>query len=660
MSLILKFIKKHWSGFSIAILFLTLEAVCDLLQPYIMSKIVDKAVATNDEILVLKLGGIMLATAVVGALSAVIRNYFASKTSQNIGKEMRFELFKKVQSFSLENVDRLDPASLITRITNDVSQIQNFINGCMRILVKAPITCIGAIILIIFEMPSVSPIIAVMILAAALFISYNMKLGYPRFGKVQKNLDSLNNVSRQYLNSVRVVKVFCQEEAEQERFSEVADNLSNSSISATRVNALFNPLINLCVNLAIVGILWFGGHTGGDIEVGKLIASVNYMTQILFALGMVSNILNSMVRAVASSKRIQEIYDEVPAIMEAPQHETIHNTTTLNNTYTDTAYKTSVQNNINNDIVHQTTVPSNINNDIANKNSINNDTANINSINNDTANINSITDTVSQSTYKGTSHTATIDNFTFENEISINNVSFCYPESDRPVLEDINLTIKKGLTYGIIGSTGSGKTTLIQLILRFYDVSHGVVLIDGINIKDLNIKCWRARTALVAQRPILFSGTIESNIRWGNPIADQVDIRKAVDIAQASEFINKSANGYNSILGQGGINLSGGQKQRLSIARAIVRNPEILILDDCTSALDATTEAKVLNGIRDYSHNLTTLIISQRISSVMKTDCIICMDNGRIAGQGSHSYLMKSCDVYREIYDSQIGGDDNG
>ena len=631
----MKFIKKHWSGFSIAILFLTLEAVCDLLQPYIMSKIVDKAVATNDEILVLKLGGVMLATAVVGALSAVIRNYFASKTSQNIGKEMRFELFKKVQSFSLVNVDRLEPASLITRITNDVSQIQNFINGCMRILVKAPITCIGAIILIIFEMPSVSPIIAVMILAAALFISYNMKLGYPRYGKVQKNLDSLNNVSRQYLNSVRVVKVFCQEEAEQERFSEVADNLSNSSISATRVNALFNPLINLCVNLAIVGILWFGGHTGGDIEVGKLIASVNYMTQILFALGMVSNILNSMVRAVASSKRIQEIYDEVPAIMETPQHETIHNTTTLNNTYTDTAYKTSV--------------PSNINN-----------TAIINSINNDTAIINSITDTVSKSTYKSTSHTANIDNFTFENEISINNVSFCYPESDRPVLEDINLTIKKGLTYGIIGSTGSGKTTLIQLILRFYDVSHGAVLIDGINIKDLDIKCWRARTALVAQRPILFSGTIESNIRWGNPIADPVDIRKAVDIAQASEFINKSADGYNSILGQGGINLSGGQKQRLSIARAIVRNPEILILDDCTSALDATTEAKVLNAIRDYSHNLTTLIISQRISSVMKTDCIICMDNGRIAGQGSHSYLMKSCDVYREIYDSQIGGDDNG
>ena len=638
----MKFIKKHWSGFSIAILFLILEAVCDLLQPFIMSKIVDKAVASNDEILVLKLGGVMLATAVVGALSAVIRNYISSKTSQNIGKEMRYELFKKVQSFSLENVDRLDPASLITRTTNDVSQIQNFINGCMRILVKAPITCIGAIILIVFEMPSVIPIIAVMILFAALFISYNMKLGYPRFGKVQKNLDNLNNVSRQYLNSVRVVKVFCQEEAEQERFSEVADNLSNSSISATRVNALFNPLINLCVNLAIVGILWFGGYMGGDIEVGKLIASVNYMTQILFALGMVSNILNSMVRAVASSKRIQEIYDEVPAIIETPQHEIIHNTTVLNNTYNDTANK------------------NNINNDTANKNNINNDTANNNNISNDTANNNNITGTISNSTYKFTSHTTTINSFIFENEICINDVSFCYPESDRPVLEDINLTIKKGLTYGIIGSTGSGKTTLIQLILRFYDVSHGAILIDGINIKELDIKCWRAITALVAQRPILFSGTIESNIRWGNPLADQEEIRKAVDIAQAAEFINKSANGYNSILGQGGINLSGGQKQRLSIARAIVRNPEILILDDCTSALDATTEAKVLNRIRDYSHNLTTLIISQRISSVMKTDCIICMDNGRIAGQGSHSDLMQSCDVYKEIYDSQIGGDDNG
>ncbi len=594
MSLIFKFIKKHWPGFSIAIVFLTLEAVCDLLQPYIMSRIVDKAVATKDAMLVLKLGGVMLATAVVGALSAVIRNYYASKTSQNIGKEMRFELFEKIQSFSLENIDKLEPASLITRITNDVSQIQNFINGCMRILVKAPITCIGAIILIIFEIPYVIPIIAIMILISILLISYNMKLGYPRFGKVQNNLDSLNSVSRQYLNSVRVVKVFGQEAAEQERFSEVADNLSTSSVSAMRVNATFNPLINLCVNLAIVTILWFGGYMSGDIEVGKLIASVNYMTQILFALGMVSNILNSLVRAVASSKRIQQIYDEVPAITDNPQAICQKTPATTDSPKT----------------------PSII--------------------------------------------TSTSGNNKFENELCIHNVSFCYPQSDRPVLEDINLTIKKGLTYGIIGSTGSGKTSLIQLILRFYDVSNGEILIDGVNIKRLNMKFLRAKTALVTQKPILFSGTIESNIRWGNPTATEDQIHRAAAISQSEEFISKQANGYNSMVGQGGINLSGGQKQRLSIARAIVRNPEILILDDCTSALDATTEAKVLNGIREYSRNLTTLIISQRISSVMKTDWIICMENGRIVGQGSHSDLMQSCDVYREIYDSQIGGDNNG
>ncbi len=594
MSLIFKFIKKHWPGFSIAIVFLTLEAVCDLLQPYIMSRIVDKAVATKDAMLVLKLGGVMLATAVVGALSAVIRNYYASKTSQNIGKEMRFELFEKIQSFSLENIDKLEPASLITRITNDVSQIQNFINGCMRILVKAPITCIGAIILIIFEIPYVIPIIAIMILISILLISYNMKLGYPRFGKVQNNLDSLNSVSRQYLNSVRVVKVFGQEAAEQERFSEVADNLSTSSVSAMRVNATFNPLINLCVNLAIVTILWFGGYMSGDIEVGKLIASVNYMTQILFAIGMVSNILNSLVRAVASSKRIQQIYDEVPAITDNPQA-------------------------------------------ICQK-----------------------TPATTDSPQTASLITSTSSNNKFENELCIHNVSFCYPQSDRPVLEDINLTIKKGLTYGIIGSTGSGKTSLIQLILRFYDVSNGEILIDGVNIKRLNMKFLRAKTALVSQKPILFSGTIESNISWGNPTATEDQIHRAAAISQSEEFISKQANGYNSMVGQGGINLSGGQKQRLSIARAIVRNPEILILDDCTSALDATTEAKVLNGIREYSRNLTTLIISQRISSVMKTDWIICMENGRIVGQGSHSDLMQSCDVYREIYDSQIGGDNNG
>lgn len=537
-----------------------------------MSKIVDDAVASGNATLVLKLGMMMLEIALIGAAGAVGRNYFAGHISQTIGKEMRSELYRKIQSFSFENIDHLETASLITRITNDVAQIQNFINGCMRILVKAPIICIGAIGFIIIQTPAQIPVVACILVIATMLIIGNMKLGYPRFRKVQIKLDALNDVSRSYLNLVRVVKAFGQEEQEKERFGEVAGELAVANQSAMRVNAVFNPLISLVVNLGIVVLLWTAGYTGEDIEIGKLMASVNYMTQVLFALGMVSNILNNMIRANASASRVKEVLEEVPAMIEITKDKEI---------------------------------------DLA-------------------------------------------------EGISFENVSFHYPSAREYSLEHITFHIPRGKTCGIIGSTGSGKTTLIQLLLRFYDTTHGKIKVGNREVKEVKLKALREKMALVSQRALLFSGTIESNLRWGQPGVSEERLKEAIHISQCEGFIADLDQGLQTVLGQGGINLSGGQKQRLSLARALVKDPEILILDDCTSALDATTEAKVLQGISAYAKGMTTFLITQRISTVMKADYILCLENGKLVGKGTHDELMEQCSIYQEIYESQIGGEQVG
>ncbi len=572
MKLIISYIRRHLMGFCLAILFLVIESFCDLMQPMMMSKIVDDAVASGNATLVLKLGMMMLGIALIGAAGAVGRNYFAGHISQTIGKEMRSELYRKIQKFSFENIDHLETASLITRITNDVAQIQNFINGCMRILVKAPIICIGAIGFIIIQTPAQIPVVACILVIATMLIIGNMKLGYPRFRKVQIKLDALNDVSRSYLNLVRVVKAFGQEEQEKERFGEVAGELAVANQSAMRVNAVFNPLISLVVNLGIVVLLWTAGYTGEDIEIGKLMASVNYMTQVLFALGMVSNILNNMIRANASASRVKEVLEEVPAMIEITKDKEI---------------------------------------DLA-------------------------------------------------EGISFENVSFHYPSAREYSLEHITFHIPRGKTCGIIGSTGSGKTTLIQLLLRFYDTTHGKIKVGNREVKEVKLKALREKMALVSQRALLFSGTIESNLRWGQPGVSEERLKEAIHISQCEGFIADLDQGLQTVLGQGGINLSGGQKQRLSLARALVKDPEILILDDCTSALDATTEAKVLQGISAYAKGMTTFLITQRISTVMKADYILCLENGKLVGKGTHDELMEQCSIYQEIYESQIGGEQVG
>lgn len=571
MKLILHYIRRHFALFLTALFFLTLEVIADLLQPTFMAHIVDDGVKYADIGQILFYGAIMFAIAMAGALGAIMRNLFASRTSQLIGKELRSDMFRKVQTLSLENIDHLQPASIITRITNDVTQIQEFINGCMRILVKAPITCIGAIALIIIQTPQQIPIMIAILVIAFLLIGANMKLGYPRFGLQQKKLDRLNNVSREFLSAIRVVKAFNAESQEETKFNTASQELADASASAMRVMAVFSPLINLSVNFGVVLLLWLS-RSQNSTEIGRLMASVNYMTQILFAMGMLSNILNTAVRAMASSERISEVLNEVPA-QKRPD---------------------------------EPACPA------------------------------------------------------WNGEISFENVSFAYAGAGKEALSHVSFCAKPGETIGIIGPTGSGKTTLVNLVPRFYDATEGHVRIDHIDVNEISEKDLRTAVAIVPQKALLFSGTILENLRWGKADAAPEEIKKAAQIACADGFISQTENGYDTLLGQGGVNLSGGQKQRLALARALVRTPKILILDDCTSALDAETEAAVLSGLRRRLQNVTVLLISQRISTVRRADRILCLENGMVQGFGSHMELMASCPTYQAIYHSQIGGENNG
>lgn len=562
--------------FLIAVVFLSIETFADLLQPAFMSYIVDRGVKGQELSLILRYGLIMLGITAMGAVGAVVRNIYASRTSQLIGKEIRLAIYEKVQTLSYENIDRLQPASIITRITNDVTQMQNFINGIMRIMLKAPVTCIGAVVLIILQMPGLLPLMLAILVCAGLLIYGNMKLGYPRFDRMQKKLDGLNRISREFLSAIRVVKAFRAEEQEQDKFEEASRQLAEAGISSMRVMAVFGPLINLTVNAGIVIMLWLPGREISG-EIGKLMACVNYMTQVLFALGMVSNILNSAVRAVASSFRVQEILDEVPAQKEAAVEES--------SVAADSAHE--------------------------------------------------------------------------EGSIVFEEVSFAYAGTARPAVQKAGFSVREGETIGIIGPTGSGKSTLVNLVPRFYDATQGKVLVGGHDVTQIPMAQLRQMVAVVPQKALLFTGTIQENLRWGDKHAALEEIHRAAAAACADSFVENLPDGYDTQLGQGGVNLSGGQKQRLSIARALLKKPRILILDDCTSALDATTEAQVLAGIRKESAGMTVLLVSQRISTVMKADHILCMEDGKICGFGSHEALLADCEPYQAIYHSQIGDEDS-
>jgi ATP-binding cassette subfamily B protein len=563
--------------FSLAVAFLALEALCDLLQPTIMSKVVDHGVATRDLGVVLRLGGLMLLVTLLGAGAAVGRNFLSSIVSQRFGTRLRSDLYRKIHTLSFRDIDRLDTASLVTRLTNDVTQVQNFVNGLMRIFVKAPLLAIGGIVMAMVLNARMALVLLVVVPVVAGLIALSIRMGYPFFRKIQGSLDRVNGIMREYLAGVRVVKAFNRFGYETARFAGANEELSGGTTKAMRVMALFSPAIGLTVNLGIVCVLWLGGWrvAGGTMKVGQVIAFINYMTQILVSLMMIGFIFNVFVRARASAERIGEVMAAEVQPSERP----------------------------------------------------------------------------SQHRASG----AAGGGLAFEE------VSFSYGDEEC-VLQDITFACGQGTTLGILGSTGSGKSTLVNLIPRFYDVDRGVLRLGGTDLRELDVEALRKRIALVPQKTLLFTGTILENLRWGSEQASRDELEAAAEAAQAHGFISGFPDGYDTVLGRGGVNLSGGQKQRIAIARALVREPEILIMDDSMSAVDLVTEARIMQALRERRAGRTTLLIAQRIASVRDMDQILVLDGGRIAGLGTHAALLASCAVYQDIHRSQLGqeGDFDG
>lgn len=569
MSYIFKYAKKYKKDFSLAIIFLILEAFIDLILPTMMSYIIDNGVKNNDLNYVLRYSFYMLVFTLLGAGFAVIRNIKSSIVSQSIGKDLREDLYIKINRLSASKISEITEASLITRLTNDVNQIQNFAHGLMRVFVKAPLLGIGSIVMALILDRTIGLISLLIVPIVMIAIVLNLKLSYPIFLKIQKSLDKVNSRLKEYLSGIRVVKAFNRYDYEKQRFESVNNELKEVSISGMRRLAIFSPLVTFLVNLGIVIILWVGSDlvVNADFEVGKIVAVLNYMTQLLFSLVMSTRIINMYIRSKASSDRLDEVF-LAEETLKSPEKPVI-------------AEKS--------DII-----------------------------------------------------------------LEFNNVYFKYFDTTNYVLEDINFKVDPNTTLAIIGTTGSGKSTIVNLILRFFDPNSGEIKFYGKNIKDLDLKKYREKIAVVPQKNLLFTGTILDNLRWGNENASFEEIEKCSKIAMADEFIKTFKDGYETYLGQGGVNLSGGQKQRLSIARALVKNPELLILDDATSSVDLITERKIKEGLK-RNLSTTTILIAQRITSVMDSENIIVLDNGKIEAIGTHDYLLGHSEIYKSIYISQLG-----
>lgn len=566
MNLYSKYFKKYKLPFLIAVFCVALEAICDLLGPTLMSNIINAGI---DQRLLSKVyywGALMLIVTAVGACFAVTRNILASKVSQRMGADLRYDLFEKIMCFSEQSTDKIESGSLITRMTNDTSQVVQFVNGIMRIFMKAPITCIGSIVLASLLNLRLSLIIYSVVAVVAVLIIVSMKLSYPRYYKLQQAMDKVNSVVQEYLIGVRLVKAFGTYDKENDKFENANINLMQKGISSQMIITLVSPLMTLTVGIGTVIVIFVGSRlfSLNLAKPGDITAFTIYMAQILTSLVMITNIFNTFVRTKASTARIKEVID--------------------------------------------------CDEDFTN--------------NGETKELNG--------------------------DIEFKNVTFSYPNgSGVPAIKDLSFSIKVGQSLAIIGPTGSGKSTIAWLLLRFYDVNSGKILVDGCDIKSLNIDSVRNNTTIVPQKPMLFSGSIAENIRWGNREATDEMMYQAAYEAQAG-FIEKMQDGYESLLGSAAVNVSGGQKQRISIARGILKNSPVLILDDATSALDAVTEAKVRENLNSKTRNQTIITITQRCGTAMSADQILVMDNGIKVGYGTHDQLMEHCEVYRDIYKTQI------
>ncbi len=549
------------------------EVIGEVLMPLFLANIIDAlANGTLDTAFSLLTMLEMIGIALLMMLGGIGGAYFGAKASVNFAADLRNDIYRKVQQFSFGNIDKFSTGSLVTRLTNDVTQMQMFVNMMLRMMLRSPGMLIGALIMAIRLSPSLSVVFAIIIPIMLLVILCIIAVGFPRFGIMQKKIDKLNSTVQENITNVRVVKSFVREDVEVEKFGKANSDLKKSGMSAMKVMIFMQPATTIFMNIATVCVIWFGAQLiidgSNSFDTATLSAFITYVSQILFSLMMVTMLLMFSSRALASAKRISEVLDEEVDIKDGE------------------------------DVSKDVTVT--------------------------------------------------------DGKVEFKNVTFrYYKNSEDPVLDNINLTIDAGSTVGIIGSTGCGKTTLVSMIARLYDTDEGEVLVDGKNVRDYTLYNLREGVGMVLQKNVLFSGTIEENLRWGDEDATDGEIYTAAEHAQADKFVRARPEGYNAQLGQGGVNVSGGQKQRLCIARALLKKPKILILDDSTSAVDTATEAQIRRAFREDLAGSTKIIIAQRISSVMDADKIIVMDEGRITGVGTHDELLLSNTEYQEIYYSQ-------
>ncbi|MDH6312783.1 ATP-binding cassette subfamily B multidrug efflux pump [Parabacteroides sp. PFB2-10] len=563
-------LKKYKVGLLLSPFLVLAGVVSETIQPYFMSQIVDRGVMQNDLSVITRTGTLMVVVSLIGLCASIINIYVSSKTSIGFGTDLRGKLFHKIQQLAFPDIDYFSSASLITRLTNDVTRIQQVIMMSMRIMLRAPMMLVMAIFFIININKELALILTASIPLLAVSVFFILKKGFPFFLIVQQKIDALNGVVRENLINIRVVKSFVREEFETEKFTRNSEELRDIVIRASNIIVSLFPAMQLILNLSVLAILWFGGIKvmNSDLQVGELISFVNYLMQVLMSLMMLSMVIMTYARASASSDRIVEVLDKKPSLADTPEGTTNH---------------------------HRIT----------------------------------------------------------EGKVAFDHVSFRYSGGETDVLRDINFEIQPGETIAVVGMTGSGKSSLLQLIPRLYDATEGRVRIDDRDVKSYSLDELHRKIGVVLQKNELFSGTIMENLRWGNPEATEEEVEEAARAAEAHDFINSFPEGYNTQLGRGGVNVSGGQKQRLCIARALLRKPKVLILDDSTSAVDSETELKIRSNLATYLQETTLFVITQRIHTMQSADRVIILEDGEIDAIGRPEELMEQSTIYREIYHSQ-------
>ncbi|MCM3618612.1 ABC transporter ATP-binding protein/permease [Sutcliffiella horikoshii] len=571
MGKIFSYLKPYKLAVAIALLLMLTELVVELMQPLLMAKIIDEGILTGDLDAVMKWGGIMVLFSFIAFAAGIINSFFAAHVSQSFGFDIRRGLFGKIQSFSFANFSLFPTSSLITRMTNDVTQIQNTVFMSLRIMLRAPLLVIGGVVMALIVNWQLALFLVIGVPVLFIFLVWVMKKGGALFKSVQEKLDGVNNVMRENLGGIRLIKAFLRKKHEMKRFDNASEELKDQTVSALRLMEITMPILLLIMNGSILAVLWFGsiGVTNGGAQVGEVVAIVNYATRITGALSIFSFIIMAFARAKASAHRLTDVLEEEIDLVDK----------------------------------------------------------------------------------------ADVDKeATFENgEIEFDQVSFHYPNTDVPVLEDISFRAEAGSTVAIMGATGAGKSSLFQLIPRLYDIDKGTIRVDGKDLTNLSLKSLRKKIGYVPQEALLFSGSVKDNIAWGKEDASLEEIIQVAKDAQIHETIDRLPNKYETVLGQKGVNLSGGQKQRLSIARALVRKPRILMLDDSTSALDLKTEAKLLTAIKNYQ--CTMFIVTQKVSTAMEADKILLIEDGRLLEEGSHEELLATSMLYQKIYQSQFGAE---